>query len=436
MILENVTLETYAHGGEAIGRLQDGRTVFAPYAIPGERVRVKLVEGKPRFARAELVEIIEASPKRVEPRCRHFFSLTPPSVPPVDGWERGGVSPVNGGETDGVCGGCHYQHISYDEQLQAKADILRDQLARIGKLENPPVQPTTPCPQPWNYRNHIQFHIAPGGRLGFQSPRADATIPIAECHLPEPAINQLWPLLDIESIPGLDRVGVRLGANDDLMVILESSDPQPVSLNVDLTLSAAHLGPGGCLVMAGDDHIVIGVGGRLFRVSAASFFQVNTAMAEKMVTHLLDNLFLANDATLIDAYCGVGLFSAFLAPHVGRLIGIEASPSACVDFEANLYEYDHVELYEAPVEDVLPALTLHPEAILVDPPRSGLARAALDGILSLAPQTLAYISCDPATLARDARRLTDGGYSLRDITPFDLFPQTYHIESISFWEKA
>ena len=196
--------------------------------------------------------------------------------------------------------------------------------------------------------------------------------------------------------------------------------------------------------MAGDDHLVIAVRERLFRVSGASFFQVNTLMVEKMVTHILENLTLTEATTLIDAYCGVGLFSAFLAPHVGRLIGIEASPSASEDFSINLDEFEHVEIYEAPVEDVLPALEPHPsnslkaspDVILVDPPRSGLARAALDGILSLAPQTLVYISCDPATLARDAQRLTNGGYILQQITPFDLFPQTYHIESISFWERT
>ncbi|MBL7162205.1 MAG: class I SAM-dependent RNA methyltransferase [Anaerolineales bacterium] len=477
MTLETVSLEKHTYGGEALGRLSDGRAVFVPYALPGETVRVHLVEDKKRFARAELVEIIEPSAKRIEPRCPHFF--TPPVSPARAGGTKGGVLPARGGteggvpptneeetegreangvmmgedgsaregETGGVpCGGCHYQHIPYKEQLLIKTEILRDQLNRIGKIENPPIQPTVPCPQPWNYRNHVQFHISPDGRLGFQAPRAEAIIPIEECHLPEQAINQFWPQLDIESIPGLDRVGVRLGANDDLMIVLESSDPQPVGLNVDMPLSVVHLGPGGSLVMAGDDHIVIEVGERLFRVSAASFFRVNTTMAEKMAAHLLDNLPLTEETTLLDAYCGVGLFSAFLAPHVGRLIGIEASPSASEDFTTNLDEFDHVELYEAPVEDVLPALDLHPstspsrlragpDVILVDPPHSGLARGALDGILSLAPQTLAYISCDPATLARDAKRLTNGGYQLQQITPFDLSPQTYHIESISFWVK-
>jgi 23S rRNA (uracil1939-C5)-methyltransferase len=408
MTLENVKLDTHVYGGESLGRLADGRAVFVPYTIPGETVSVKLVEDKPRFARAELIEVLAPSPKRVAPRCPHFTQ----------------------------CGGCHYQHIPYEKQLQIKADILCDQLARIGGLKDPLVHPAQASPEFWNYRNHIQFHITSEGKLGFQAPRRQGIIPIEECHLPENIINATWPLLEIESIPGLDRVGLRVGANDDLLLVLESSDPEPMALNIDLPISVVHLGPGGSLVLAGDDHIVIETNQRLFRVSTASFFQTNIPMSGKMVTHLLDHLPLTPQTTLIEAYCGVGLFSAFLAPHVERLIGIEASPSACEDFVTNLDEFDHVELYEAPVEIVLPGLDATPDIIVVDPPRSGLDRQTLDGILTLGAETLAYISCDPATLARDAKRLTRGGYTLQQITPFDLFPQTYHIESISFWHKA
>ncbi|MEA3350481.1 MAG: hypothetical protein U9Q82_07670, partial [Chloroflexota bacterium] len=266
--------------------------------------------------------------------------------------------------------------------------------------------------------------------------RSQGIIPIDECHLPAAAINTLWPQLDINSIPGLDRVGVRVGADADLIVVLESSDPQPVSLDIDIPISVVHLGPGGRLVLAGDDHVVIAVDEQLFRVSAAAFFQVNIPMTEKMISHLLDYLLLTEETTIIDAYCGVGLFSAFLAPHVGRLVGIESSSAACADFVINLDKFDNVELYEAPAEAALPKLDMHPEIIVVDPPRSGLDRHALDGILALEPDTLAYVSCDPATLSRDAKRLTRGGYQLQQITPFDLFPQTYHIESISFWKQA
>jgi 23S rRNA (uracil1939-C5)-methyltransferase len=144
---------------------------------------------------------------------------------------------------------------------------------------------------------------------------------------------------------------------------------------------------------------------------------------------------LASEDTVLDVYAGVGLFSAFLAPGVRRLVGIESSPIACDDFAFNLDDYDNVELYQGTAEEVLPGLDANPQAILVDPPRAGIDRHAMDGILSLKPAVLVYVSCDPATLARDARRLVEGGYRLLQVTPFDLFPQTYHIESISFWDR-
>jgi 23S rRNA (uracil1939-C5)-methyltransferase len=162
---------------------------------------------------------------------------------------------------------------------------------------------------------------------------------------------------------------------------------------------------------------------------------VNTPVAEKMVKHLLANLPLTPAITLFDIYCGVGLFSAFLAPRCGRVIGVESSPSACEDFSVNLDEFDHVELYEGLAEEVLPHLEVSPDLVLVDPPRAGLEKRVVDGILKLSPQVIAYVSCDPSTLARDAKRLIEGGYKLKQVTLFDLFPQTSHIESISIFER-
>jgi 23S rRNA (uracil1939-C5)-methyltransferase len=162
---------------------------------------------------------------------------------------------------------------------------------------------------------------------------------------------------------------------------------------------------------------------------------VNSEIAAAMARRLLESLPLRPDMQVLEVYCGAGLFSAFLAPHVGRLVGIEASPEACADFVVNLDEFEQVELYEAPAEDVLPALEMQPDLVLVDPPRTGLALPVLDGILRLSAPWLAYVSCDPATLARDARRLELGGYRLAQITIFDVFPQTHHIESISLWQR-
>jgi 23S rRNA (uracil1939-C5)-methyltransferase len=405
-----ITLTTFTYGGDAMGRLNDGRAVFVPFGLPGERVRVRLTEEKRNFARGELVEVLEASPQRIIPRCRHF----------------------------GVCGGCHYQNLPYEEQLLAKTEILRDQLIRIGKIENPPVQKIVASPNPWNYRNHVQFHLTKDGRLGYMgagTTSAQGIIPISECHLPEAPINSLWPQLEFEPEMNIERVSLRAGKDEDLMLVLESDSPEPPELEIEAEVSVAHIYEDNAVVIAGNDHIVIHMLDRDFRVSAASFFQVNTVMAEKMVDHLLTYLPVSSSTTLLDVYCGVGLFSAFLAPKCKTVVGIESSASAGEDFAVNLDEFDNVELYEGLAEEVIPYLEAKPDVILVDPPRSGLEKRVVDGLLKLNPGVIAYVSCDPSTLARDAARLIKGGYRLKDVKPFDLFPQTYHIESISLFEQ-
>jgi 23S rRNA (uracil1939-C5)-methyltransferase len=403
-------LEKHTYGGDAMGRLPDGRAVFVPFGLPGERVRVRLTEEKGGFARGELVEILETSRERIQPKCAHF----------------------------GVCGGCHYQNLPYDKQLAAKREILQDQMARIGKIENPPVSQMVASPDEWNYRNHIQFHLMEEGKLGFVNARGNAVIPISECHLPETNINMLWPEIQFESNAEIQRVSLRTGADDDLMLILESDSPETPELEIAADISVVHLFQEHPVVLAGGDHILMRILDREFRVSASSFFQVNSLMAEKMVEYLLDELPVSNADTLLDLYCGVGLFSKFFAPRAGRVIGVEASTPACEDFAVNLDEFENVELYEGTAEEILPAFPardIHPTCCIVDPPRAGLDRLVLDTLQALGPSRIAYVSCDPSSLARDAKRLIAGGYRLMQVTPFDLFPQTYHIESISIFER-
>jgi 23S rRNA (uracil1939-C5)-methyltransferase len=258
---------------------------------------------------------------------------------------------------------------------------------------------------------------------------------IEECHLPEPSIDALWPQLEFEPETGIERVSLRSGASDELMLVLESDSPATPELEIEAGISVVHLFEESSVVIAGEDHLTMQVLNRDFRVSAASFFQVNTGMTEKIVNHLLSHLTILPDTNLLDVYCGVGLFSAFLAPKCKRIIGVESDMSACDDFIVNLDEFDNVDLYEGRAEDVIPHLEIKPDVVLVDPPRAGLERGAMDGILRLNPHTVAYVSCDPSTLARDAARLINGGYRLMDVTPFDLFPQTHHLESISIFEK-
>jgi 23S rRNA (uracil1939-C5)-methyltransferase len=406
----DITLEKLTYGGEAMGRLPDGRAVFVPFGLPGEQVRVELTEDKKNFARGRLLEVLRASPERITPRCKHF----------------------------GMCGGCHYQSLPYEKQLQAKAEILRDQLQRIGKIENPPIKPIVASPIEWNYRNHVQFHLTAEGKLGFIDSSGNAVLAIEECHLPEAGIDTFWRDLQFESKAEVERVSLRTGRDGDLMVMLESENPETPELEVEADISVVHLFEDHPVVLAGEDHLFFDILEKDFRISAGSFFQVNTKMAEKMVEHLLACLSVSTSTTLLDVYCGAGLFSKFFAGKCGKVIGVESSESACEDFTFNLDEFNNVELYEGAAEEILPALAdkvKNESYAIVDPPRAGIEKYALDALISIKPKVIAYVSCDPSTLARDAARLINGGYRLVEVTPFDLFPQTYHIESISIFEK-
>jgi 23S rRNA (uracil1939-C5)-methyltransferase len=406
-----VTLTAHTYGGAAMGRLPDGRAVFVPFALPGERVRISLVEEKRGYARARLLEVIQPAAERISPRCRHF----------------------------GICGGCHYQHLSYDAQLRVKEAILREQLQRIAGLPEPPVLPIVPSPRVWNYRNHVQFHLDPQGRLAYVTAEGEGKsrdlMPVEECYLPEPAINAIWPWLQFEFIPDLERIALRSGAEEALMLVLESRAPQPPSLELETSASVVHLYQEDALVLVGEGYLFQEVGGRLFRVSAGSFFQVNTAMAERLVEHIL-SLVPSRLDEVWDVYCGVGLFSAFLAERARSLKGIELSPSACEDFVFNLDAFDHVSLYEGAAEEVLPYLEGQPQVVVLDPPRAGLAPAVIDALTARQPAQMIYVSCDAATLARDVGRLMRKGYLLRQVTPFDMFPHTYHIESVALFERG
>jgi 23S rRNA (uracil1939-C5)-methyltransferase len=371
-------------------------------------VRARLVEEKKGYARGRLVEVLRPSPLRIAARCPHFSQ----------------------------CGGCHYQHMAYEDQLKIKEAIVREQLVRIGELPDPPLLPIRPSPQQWNYRNAVQFHLDPAGKVGYQKANSHNVIAIRECSLPEEPINELWPHLEFEPGSGLERLELRLGGADDILLELESNEPDPPEFAVDFPISAVFRSPAGELVLSGEDFTQIEILGVPFQVSAGSFFQVNTAQAAAMVQHVLELAPLARKSTVLDVYSGVGLFSLFLAQRAGRVIAVEEAPSACEDFAVNLNSFDEVELYEGKAEEILPFLDASPDVIVVDPPRSGIERAALDALIGMGSPILIYVSCDPSTLARDAKRLIRAGYTLEQATPFDMFPQTYHVECIALFRKS
>lgn len=410
MLLSNtvdITLQNAAYGGDTVGRLPDGRAVFVPFAVPGESVRIKIVLDKKKFARGELVEVLEPASSRVEARCPHFT----------------------------ICGGCHYQHISYDEQLHLKKIILQDQLERIGRLVSPPVVDVVPSPHQFNYRSQVRFQLSHRGKPGFVPFNKQGILEIEQCHLPEIPLSEIWPSLEIDPEAGLTALGLRHGAQENILVTLESEYLFDAEFDIEsLPVSVVHISPDHTEVLAGSEYTFMQVNGRQFRVSAGSFFQVNTPLAGQMVS-AVESALPDQPGLVLELYSGVGLFSAFIAPRAEKLVAIEASESAADDFVHNLDEFDHVELYQGSVEEIFPDLVIKPHVVVADPPRTGLHKKVISELIALKPDHFIYISCDPATLARDSQLLVEGGFSPLRFIPFDFFPQTYHIETLSIWSR-
>jgi 23S rRNA (uracil1939-C5)-methyltransferase len=406
----DVELTAMAHGGSALGR-QGGRVVFVPYAIPGETVRVEIVEEHARWAQARLLEVLEPSPHRVEPPCPYFGQ--------------------------GRCGGCQWQHIDYEAQAEFKRDVLADQLARVGGLHDVRVLDIIGAAEPWSYRNQVQFHATPEGELGFFRANSDELIPVKECLIIDPLLDDLWAALDMEW-PQLYRLTLRCGsATGDLMAVFELDQYEVFDIEVDFAVSCVlMLADGEPVVMMGSSSLVEHVAGRDYTVSAGSFFQVNTGGAEALVALVREDAAATGDETLVDLYCGVGLFGLALAAQVGHVVGVELDASAAADFRTNARGLAHVDLIEATAEGALPGIEGPVDLVVLDPPRGGAGTEVVGEIARMSPGRVVYVSCDPATLARDARHLVDAGYHLAKVQPVDLFPQTFHIESVALFVRG
>jgi 23S rRNA (uracil1939-C5)-methyltransferase len=411
----DLNLTSAANLGQAVGR-HAGKVVFSHGGLPGERVRVRIVEERNRWARGELVDVLRTSPDRVEPPCPYY----------------------------GRCGGCHWQHAAYAAQLAYKRQVVSEQLQRLGRIEAPVVRPTLGAPavegivEPWFYRNHVQFATTESGQLGFQAAGSHSVIPVERCLLLHPLLDEMVALLDLDW-PELRRLLLRAGVHTgERMCIFEAEDDDAPELEIDLPLS--------CLLRLqnGTDVVLIGssayheiLQGKIYRVSSSSFFQVNTEQAEALLDVVQAYLDPRPADILLDLYCGVGVLGLSVADQIAQVIGIEEHPGAIADACVNrdLYSGSRVQFMAGKAEVLLPELELKITKAVLDPPRSGCKPEVLDALLRLAPERIVYVSCDPTTMARDAALLNRGEYDLVEVQPVDMFPQTYHIETVSLWHR-
>ncbi len=395
---ERLTLQLASWGrlGEAMAR-HEGRDVFVFGGIPGEKVVAEVLRVRRKYLAARVVELLERSPQRVDPPCRYF----------------------------GDCTGCQWQHLDYPAQLEAKRERVVDAFQRVGRFADPPVDAAVPSPQQYGYRNHARFTVGPGGALGFVNRETRRFVGVDHCQLMNPEINRNLALLQ-GRCEETTQLSIRAGAADDGK---ERADFTDFLVQPRLT------GPD-APVPTGQTSYTDRVDGRSFRVSSPSFFQVNAAQAAETARTVRRFLDLGPDDVLLDAYTGVGTFAILLAAYVKKVIAVEESSAAVADARANASDAPNIEFALGKTEDVLGRLTERPDAVVLDPPRTGCRREALDSLVRLAPPRVAYVSCDPETLARDLKVLCQGGYALRRVVPLDMFPQTHHVECAAFLDRS
>ena len=440
-------IKNYSHQGEGIGRVNNF-TVFVPGTILDEKVKVKITEVKNNFARGQLEKVILASPHRIKPLCPVYH----------------------------LCGGCHLQHVAYEKQLEMKNEIVENALNRIGN-QNIKVLPTIGMEDPWRYRNKGHFHLARENgkiQLGFYKSKSHTLVPACQCRLFSTVINHLIKYLeeqltrreisiyDCETDQGNLR-GIILKeskSTGEIMIIFISKEEklkideifldnliktfsQTVSVyqNINKNSKMVLLGKDFKL-LRGRTSIEDTIGSYKFKISPASFFQVNVSQAQVLYGKILEYANLSGEETVIDSYCGTGTISIYLAGKAKRVYGLELEKGAVRDSRENckLNNLSNLKFFTGEAEKWLYGWIKNQEEVqimVVDPPRKGCSREMLRDIIKIKPEQILYVSCDLPTMARDIKYLTQNGcYNLEKVQPVDMFPQTRHIECIAYLRRC
>jgi 23S rRNA (uracil1939-C5)-methyltransferase len=426
----DITIEKLIYGGEGLAH-HDGSTVFVPFVLPAERVAVGAVEQKKKFVRGRVERILQAAPERVEARCPHF----------------------------GICGGCDYQHIPYEAQLKFKAEILRETLRRIGKIDWAG-EITAHGSPPWAYRNRAQWKVRPlensggesapeigadgGTKLGIGYFRANSTAlcAVEDCSIISPLL--LKTLLSLRTalaagvLPrGLREIEAFADAADAKLLLTATFAGFPSRaaehaeafrrIVPEIASLLFHDPSHDRMELYGPGFLEYAAGDISYRVGHFSFFQVNRFLTEELAREVVERE--EGGRLAIDLFAGVGLFSIPLAKRFARVLAVESNPAAARDLETNMRGQGSIEVRSAEVEQFLKRNKERPELLVLDPPRAGMTPESVERLGRLRPERITYVSCEPPTLARDLVLFGKAGYDCTEVHLFDLFPQTFHMET-------
>ncbi|MGQ9645851.1 MAG: 23S rRNA (uracil(1939)-C(5))-methyltransferase RlmD [Thermodesulfobacteriota bacterium] len=415
----HVKIESAAFKGYGVARLE-GKVVFIPYSVVGDEGWVEMIEEKKNYAIGRWSEILVASPSRVEPRCLYF----------------------------GTCGGCHWQHIDYGQQVKLKEAVLQDILMRLGKMGKIPSVTPFPSPDPYDYRTRLQLKVK-RERFGFYQERSHQLVDIERCPIAHPLINQIISLLRKERALLSFAEGIDISVSpEEGKAVLMFHSPEPsrgweVSLHPFLqshpTLKGISIFSKRRTASLGNPCLSFTIPLNLtLRVSPGSFFQVNPKQNEKLIEKVLEFSSGTDKENTLDLYSGVGNLTLPLASISREVVGIEENAAAIADarFNAQFNEIETVRFIRGKVEDVLKNWKRKkPDLVILDPPRTG-AKGVVGFVAEFRPKRVVYVSCEPTLLARDLRLFAERGYSLRKLALIDMFPQTYHIEVVGLLTQS
>ncbi|WP_330949460.1 23S rRNA (uracil(1939)-C(5))-methyltransferase RlmD [Virgibacillus sp. MG-45] len=446
---ETITLhfEDLTHEGNGVGKI-DGYPLFVPYALPGEEATVKVIKVNKNYGFGKLVDIIKPSPHRVEPPCDVFYK----------------------------CGGCQIQHMSYAMQLEMKQNQVQNVMRKIAHLDHVPVHPTIGMEDPWRYRNKVAIPVGEkDGTLmtGFYQMRShriieDMTTCVVQDEVNDRMVEAVRRIADKLGITAYDEqsdrgvlrhIMVRTGSqtNETMVVLITRTEKLPHQEQIVSELTETYPNVTSIVhnvnnrrtnvilgrktkVLWGAEYIYDSIGDIRFAISAQSFYQVNPPQTKKLYEKALQYADVGENDVVIDAYCGIGTISLFMAQKAKKVYGIEVVPEAIHDAKMNakINGIANAEFTVGEAEKVMPKWKeagMNPDVIVVDPPRKGCEPAFLEAMIAMKPKRIVYVSCNPSTLARDLRILEDGGFKTKEVQPVDMFPQSMHVEAVALLQK-